>query len=291
MVNLELYRIFVTVAEDKNITKASEKLNISQPAVTKHIQNLENTLQVKLFMRSNKGIELTEEGKEIFEKARDCVETLNSIYYKFGKNIQLNLGVHATMLNKLFSNQISNFYSLYNKKDINIDINITNEAINDMIAYLEEGKLDVVISKKTDLYSKEKLDFICIGKLHDILITKKNSKYIDKTYSLSELKNEIIYTPRATSVTVYNFLKSINMNENDLKLKHITYRTMIEILDNVDGIGLATKEYIEDELKNERVRKLKIDFDIKPIEYGVYYKKDEKNKYVKKLISILADNK
>ena len=37
MVNLELYKIFVTVAKEENITKASEKLNLTQPAVTKHM--------------------------------------------------------------------------------------------------------------------------------------------------------------------------------------------------------------------------------------------------------------
>lgn len=47
MVNLELYKIFKIVADEENITKASEKLNISQPAVTKHIQNLENELGFK----------------------------------------------------------------------------------------------------------------------------------------------------------------------------------------------------------------------------------------------------
>ena len=41
MVNLELYRIFTIVAKEENITKASEILHISQPAVTKHIKNLE----------------------------------------------------------------------------------------------------------------------------------------------------------------------------------------------------------------------------------------------------------
>ena len=44
MINLELYKIFVIVAKEKNITRASEKLNISQPAVTKHIKNLEFTI-------------------------------------------------------------------------------------------------------------------------------------------------------------------------------------------------------------------------------------------------------
>ena len=56
MINLELYKIFVLVAKEENLTRASEKLNLTQPAVTKHIKNLEEILQVKLFVRSNHGI-------------------------------------------------------------------------------------------------------------------------------------------------------------------------------------------------------------------------------------------
>ncbi len=290
MINLELYKIFAIVAEEKNITRASEKLNISQPAVTKHIQNLEDSLQVKLFIRSNKGIELTGEGKEIYDEIKDSIETLNNIYYKYGKYIQINLGSHSTILNKLFSNQISNYYSIYNNKENDINISITNDSINNMISDLEEGKLDVVISKKTELYNKDKIDFFYIGKLHDILITKKNTKYIEKVYSLEELKDEIIYVPRSSSMTVLNFLKNTKLNESDLKLKHITYRTMIEIIDNIDGIGLVTKEYVEDELKSNRIRKLNTDFEIKPIDYGIYYRKNEENKYIKKLIAMLKNN-
>lgn len=46
MINFELYRIFVAVADEENITRASEKLNISQPAITKQIKNLENQLSI-----------------------------------------------------------------------------------------------------------------------------------------------------------------------------------------------------------------------------------------------------
>ena len=54
MANFELYKIFVLVAKEKNITKASEMLNISQPAVTKHIQNLESELKTILFTRTKR---------------------------------------------------------------------------------------------------------------------------------------------------------------------------------------------------------------------------------------------
>lgn len=54
MPNLELYKIFTEVAKQKNITKASQILHISQPAVTRHIKNLENELNIILFNRTKR---------------------------------------------------------------------------------------------------------------------------------------------------------------------------------------------------------------------------------------------
>ena len=68
MINFELYRIFVIVAKEQNITSASKILNISQPAVTKHIQNLEELLNQKLFTRTNKGLMLTDFGETLYQK-------------------------------------------------------------------------------------------------------------------------------------------------------------------------------------------------------------------------------
>ena len=68
MINFELYRIFKIVAEEGNLTKASEILHISQPAVTKHIKNLENELNTLLFERSKYGMILNENGKNYIYK-------------------------------------------------------------------------------------------------------------------------------------------------------------------------------------------------------------------------------
>ncbi len=54
MPNLELYKIFIEVANQKNITKASQILHISQPAVTRHIKNLESELNIILFNRTKR---------------------------------------------------------------------------------------------------------------------------------------------------------------------------------------------------------------------------------------------
>ena len=94
MIDFELYRIFVIVAEEENITKASERLNISQPALTKQIKNLENQLSVKLFERKNKGVELTAYGKELYEKLKNLVEELSKIDNQVGKVKCINIGTH-----------------------------------------------------------------------------------------------------------------------------------------------------------------------------------------------------
>ena len=66
MVDLELYKIFYEVAKTGNITQASYNLNISQPAVTKHIKNLEFQLGCSLFIRNRKGVLLNDNGKKLY---------------------------------------------------------------------------------------------------------------------------------------------------------------------------------------------------------------------------------
>ena len=70
-VDLELYRIFYVVAKSKNMTRASEELFISQPAISQSIKKLESELGGTLFLRSNKGMELTEEGKMFYSYIKD----------------------------------------------------------------------------------------------------------------------------------------------------------------------------------------------------------------------------
>ena len=61
-INLELYKVFLSVAKNGNITKAANELMISQPGVSKSIKNLEEQLNCSLFVRTKSGVYLTEEG-------------------------------------------------------------------------------------------------------------------------------------------------------------------------------------------------------------------------------------
>lgn len=296
MVDLELYRIFTIVANEKNITKASEKLNISQPAVTKHIKNLENALELRLFNRTNHGIELTSDGQKIYEEAKEAVETLNSIFVKYGKNRNINLGAHVSMY-KMFSKILTKFSNINENITINISdtdlINMLAPDLSDMIAKLENEKLDIIISKKTDNYNHNKIEFIKVGEIQDILVVNNDSKLLGKQIGIEDIIGMQICLPRKGSATTNNFLKALEIEEDKLvNAKYITYNAMLDIIeDDNEIIGLISKEYIEKELNNKEISELTTEFKIPPIEYGVYINKKNKFKELNQLVKFIRENK
>ena len=296
MVDLELYRIFTIVANEKNITKASEKLNISQPAVTKHIKNLENALELRLFNRTNHGIELTSDGQKIYEEAKEAVETLNSIFIKYGKNRNINLGVHVSMY-KMISKILTKFTKKKENRTSKIsDTDLRNMLapdLSDMIAKLENEKLDIIISKKTDNYNHNKIEFINIGEIQDILVVNNNSKLLGKKIRIEDIIDMQICLPRKGSVTTNNFINALQIEEDKLvNAKHITYNAMLDIIEeNNEVVGLISKQYIEKELNNKEISELTTEFKIPPIEYGVYINKKNKFKELNQLVKFIRENK
>lgn len=287
MINLELYKIFVFVAKEENITKASEKLNISQPAVTKHIKNLEEQLGVTLFKRNKYGMELTDKGRELYKEVGEPIIKIYNAERKFRSSRNINLGSHVTMLSRMFGKCIAEYYKL----NPTSQIEVTNETFNDMLNMLENQKLDIVLSKKVDesVYNTNKIEFIKLGLLHDIFVINTNSKYKDKVFNKKELAKEKIYTPKRTSITTINLMKELNLTDGMENIKNITYTTMLGILKTEDSIGLITKEYIKDELKENKLAILKTDFEFDPMEFSIYINKENKFKELKDLIKIMKN--
>lgn len=287
MINLELYKIFVFVAKEENITKASEKLNISQPAVTKHIKNLEEQLGVTLFKRNKYGMELTDKGRKLYKEVGEPIIKIYNAERKFRSSRNINLGSHVTMLSRMFGKCIAEYYKL----NPTSQIEVTNETFNDMLNMLENQKLDIVLSKKVDesVYNTNKIEFIKLGLLHDIFVINTNSKYKDKVFNKEKLAKEKIYTPKRTSITTINLMKELNLTDGMGNIKNITYTTMLGILKTEDSIGLITKEYIKDELKENKLAILKTDFEFEPMEFGIYINKENKFKELKDLIKIMKN--
>ncbi len=265
MINLELYKIFKIVAEEENITKASERLNISQPAVTKHIHNLEALLNEKLFDRYNKGLRLTKVGKKIYNEIKEPLVVLEKIESKYGNQKNINLGTHVTVFNKILGKNLAQ----YCKKYSNVKVNIDRSDLPDLLLKLENQKIDIIVSKKDENYTNDNIEFIKLTDLHDILIVNSEYNKFKKIVTLEDLKDKIIYMPRKSSITTINFFESIK--------------------DLTNNIGLVTKEAVLDEIERKEFDELNTEFKIKPVEYGIYVNNKNRFKELNNLIKELEN--
>ena len=289
MINLELYRIFKIVADEENLTKASEMLHISQPAVTKHIKNLENELNVELFKRSKYGMILNENGKKLYLQIKDSIEILSKTDSIFNTHKDIKLGVHVNMPDRIYNNGISNFY----EKNNNNIINIHRLNAKNMFLALEKQEIDLAFSKKysDELYDTNKIKFIRIGDLHDVFIVNSNSQYLNKKLSKRDLREITIYTLKKFSSAYRSLVKALEYKEDDeINISNVDFPGIMELLKFRDIIAVVTKEYVEDKLANNELNELDVGFSLAPAEYGIYYNVNNKFKELNNLIEILKDN-
>lgn len=145
MVNLELYRVFYTVAKFGSSTRAAEELFISQPAVSQAIKQLENQLGTTLFNRTHMGMELsTQGGKLIFKQVEEALKLLDDAESKL---IELKTTATGTIrigaTDAIFSHILSDRIVAYNEKYPAVKFELLTGTTPETIAQLKEGKCDV----------------------------------------------------------------------------------------------------------------------------------------------------
>lgn len=292
-INFELYRVFYTVAKHKSITKAAEELHITQPAISKSIKNLENSLNGELFKRTRKGVLLTEEGKEFYNYIKLAIEYINNAEHKFTELINLEIGTIKiginTTLTKLFLlPHLEKFHKLYPK----IKIELTPGLTSDLISKLKNGLLDMVIINLNKENYTEDLEIIKCKKIHDTFYVGESFKELtNKNLSLKDLVNYPLILPAKNSNSRNNldsFLK-----ENKIKLTPSielgSYSLIYEFTRIGFGIGFGTKEFINKELKKKIIYTLDLKEKIPSREIGlVLDKKSIPSFSTKKLIELIT---
>ena len=124
--NLSQYKIFYEVAKAGNISKAAKELYISQPAISKAISKLEDSLSTVLFTRNSRGVQLTEEGQILFEHTSSAFEQLNAGELELKRvrefNMgQIRIGVSNTLCRFIMVSYLKNFIEQYPHIKISID--------------------------------------------------------------------------------------------------------------------------------------------------------------------------
>lgn len=187
-INLDLYKIFYTVAKHKHMTKASEELHISQPAISQSIKKLEDQLGGTLFIRSNKGMELTSEGEMFFEHIKGALELINNAENEFSsfKSLdkgEIKIGCSSTLTKLILLEATKEFHKDYP----GINITIVNDLTSNLINSLKLGKLDIVIFNESNI-KETNLTLEKIRELKQGFIYNP-SHYKDNIKTLNDLNN------------------------------------------------------------------------------------------------------
>ena len=290
-INYELYKVFYEVVINGSISKASESMYISQPAVTQSIKNLEEKIGGKLLIRTKKGIVLTEEGKVLFDYVKKGVES-----FRNGENAFLNylnldsgsirLGASTTITRNIVMPYLEKFHKKYPK----VDIKITNDLTSNLVKSLRNGDLDLLVANLPIEENKDlKVTPIC--EVHDIFIG--NKEYYNKTEGnirIEELFSYPLITQKEPSNTrrfLNKYLKSNNVSTN-IPNEIVSYSLIIDFVKAGFGIGFATKEFIEDDLKEKRLYEINVTPKVPKREVGIVtLSKSIPNYSAKKLIELM----
>ncbi len=145
MVNLELYRVFCTVAKCGSLTKAADELFISQPAVSQAIKQLESQLGMQLFNRTHRGMELSPQGgKVIFKQVEEAIRLLDDAESKL---IELKTTATGTIrigaTDAIFSHILADKIVGYNARFPGVKIELITGTTPETLAQLKENKCDI----------------------------------------------------------------------------------------------------------------------------------------------------
>jgi DNA-binding transcriptional LysR family regulator len=256
-INFELYRIFYVVANNKNMTRASEELFISQPAVSQSIKKLEQQLGANLFLRSNKGLQLTKEGQGFFDYIKGAMVLIKNAENEFEnfkelKKGEIKIGASTTLTKMLLMSVIESFHRDYPQ----IKINIINDLTKNLITDLKKGKLDLVVFNEGNVQESE-FKLTPIKQVNYAFVYNPN--YFDfssRTLSLSELNNFPLILQKENSNT-RAFLDTFCL-KNSVKLKPELEVVSAELVKEFTEIGLGIGFVIKELVDFSKFRELKL---------------------------------
>lgn len=236
----------LAVAEHQNFTKAAQKVFVTQPTLSMQIQKLEDELDVLIFDRSKKPIELTETGKKIVQQARNIVNESDRIHdivdqQKGFVGGLFRLGVIPTIMPTLLPMFLNNFIKKYPKVKLKIE-ELHTEAI---IEKLQDGHLDAAIAatpleqpgiKEQVLYYEPFVGYIPEGhRLHSKKNIAVNDLELDDILLLEDghcFKDGILNLCKATRT----------FNEERFQLESGSFETMIKLSN--EGLGMTLLPYL-----------------------------------------------
>lgn len=292
-IDFELYRVFNEVANAGNITAAAERLHISQPAVSKSIKSLEEQLGGQLFVRTKKGVTLTEEGKELHHYIKTAIDYIRNAEHKFTDMINLDsglirIGISRTLM-KLY---LLPYLEEFRKKYPNIRIEIYTNKASELVPMLRNGLIDFIIAN-LPMKRYSDLEEVKLMNIQDVFVVSQDYDIDKYDMRLDEINNySLILQPKGNNTR--DFLDEF-LNKNDVYVEpemSLASYGLVEDMTKIGyGIGYLIENFIQDDLSSGNLIKINTTPSVPPRFIGLLLKKESIPSFAsKKLLDMLKED-
>ena len=269
----------LAVAEYKNFTTAAGKCFVTQPTLSMQIQKVEDELDIILFDRSKKPIQLTDIGQKIVNQAKNIVieaDRIDDIVQQQKGFIggEFRLGIIPTVMPTLLPMFLNNFIKKYPKVKLIIEELNTDEIIKK----LHNGHLDAAIAA-TPLLDEKIKEIVLYFEPFVAYIPENNSLFEKKTITIDDLNLDeilLLQDGHCFRDSILNLCKHTKNDENNsFRLESGSFETLIKLAD--EGLGTTLLPYLHTlNLSEKDQKKLKQFSEPKPArEVSLIYPKSE----------------
>ena len=292
MVNLNLYKIFKVVVEEKKISKASEKLYISQPAVSFAIKELEKSLDQVLFIRKSKGVELTTFGTMLYNKIGNVINIFDEAEVDAQNYTMLNEGMIRIGANSGNINQILlEYLTTFAKKYPNIKITMIRASEDKLIEKLNNNELDMAFVDKIN--NVENFEIVKHYSVKYQLLGNSDfkKKYPQDNVEMSNFPTSDLILPSINNnsrVTINNFFLNSGI-ELHPKYELDNYVLLYEFVKRGFGIAFVNTDYYKDSVKSGDTHVIFPDFSINAREFVCIVNTRHTNNALDKCIEIVKE--
>lgn len=279
--NLSSYWIFYTVAKAGNISKAAKELYISQPAISKSIQKLEDNLNCKLFLRSSRGVVLTEEGAHLYEHVKEAFETLVSGEDQLKRSIELGIGhLQIGVSSTLCKHMLLPYLKEFIRCNPHIRLSIHCQSTNETLRLLEENKIDIGLVGRPQ--NRKGIQFYHLEHIEDTFVASEDY--------LTNLKKRGISRECILENATLMLLDKNNMTRQ--YVDEYLQRNQISVAETIDmsnmdlliefakiGVGVACviKGFVKEELSDGSLMEIPLSEPFPKREVGFAYKESGKS--------------
>jgi len=254
-------KVFLAVARQLSFTRAAEILNLTQPAVSMQIKQLEDSVELPLLERLGKKIFLTDAGKILLEFAKEMIRRLEETeehidQFKGLKSGKLRIAV-ATTANYFAPHLLATFIKIY--PDISVSLHVTNRK--GLIQHLEDNDIDLVIMGQPPEEMTEELNAKTFMQNPLVMIASPNHLLVKRKHiPLKELQDQIFLIRERGSGTR-------NAMERHFKERELILSTGMEmstdeaIKQGVQaglGLGIVSRHTIQMELEMQKLSILSV---------------------------------